>query len=148
MEMDASGITHADEIKPRSQLTMTQETTERFMSTLQQIEATGDVEPLVAMFTEDAELSKLAHIEQLHGRDGARRFWRNYLQVFDRIHSTFTHVVEGDNSAVLEWTAEGALTTGEPLHYQGISVIEFTHGLVHRFRTYYDSAVFLPQGAK
>lgn len=53
---------------------MTSEIAERFMHTLQQIEETGDVEPLVAMFTEDAELSNLAMTEPLQGHDGARRF--------------------------------------------------------------------------
>ena len=127
---------------------MTSEMAERFMHMLQQIEETGDVEPLVAMFTEDAELSNLASEEPLHGRDGARRFWQKYLSVFERIHSKFTHVVEGDNTAVLEWISEGALSTSEPVKYRGVSLIEIDNGQVHRFRTYYDSAVFLPQGSK
>lgn len=127
---------------------MTSEIASRFMQTLQQIEDTGDVEPLVAMFTEDAELSNLATTEPLHGRDGARRFWQKYLSVFDRVHSKFTNVVEGDDTAVLEWTSEGALSTGESINYPGISLLEIDNGLVRRFRTYYDSAAFLPQGAK
>lgn len=127
---------------------MTSEIAERFMHTLQQIEETGDVEPLVAMFTEDAELSNLATVEPLHGRDGARRFWQKYLSVFERIHSKFTNVVEGEGTAVLEWVSSGALSTGESVNYRGVSVIETDNGQVHHFRTYYDSAVFLPQGAK
>jgi ketosteroid isomerase-like protein len=127
---------------------MTSEITERFMQTLQQIEATGDVEPLVAMFTEDAELINLAMTEPLQGRDGARRFWQKYLSVFQRVQSKFTNVVEGDSTAVLEWMSEGALSTGELLNYRGVSILETDNGQVRRFRTYYDSAVFLPQGAK
>jgi len=127
---------------------MTSEITERFMQTLQQIEATGDVEPLVAMFTEDAELINLAMTEPLQGRNGARRFWQKYLSVFQRVQSKFTNVVEGDSTAVLEWMSEGALSTGELLNYRGVSILETDNGQVRRFRTYYDSAVFLPQGAK
>ena len=127
---------------------MTSEIAERFMHTLQQIEETGDVEPLVAMFTEDAELSNLAMTEPLQGHDGARRFWQKYLSVFERVRSRFTNVVEGDDTAVLEWISEGALPTGESVNYQGVSVLETDNGQVRRFRTYYDSAVFLPQGAK
>ncbi len=127
---------------------MTSEMAERFMHTLQQIEDSGDVEPLVAMFTEDAELVNLAMTEPLKGHDGARRFWQKYLSVFERIHSQFTHVVEGDRAAVLEWISEGALSNGEPVKYRGVSVIEIDNDRVCRFRTYYDSAVFLPQGAK
>ncbi|WP_347278181.1 nuclear transport factor 2 family protein [Leptolyngbya sp. FACHB-541] len=68
--------------------------------------------------------------------------------MFDRIHSEFTHVVEGNDSSVLEWVSRGALSTSEEITYRGVSILEFNHGKVQRFRTYYDSAAFLPQGAK
>jgi ketosteroid isomerase-like protein len=100
------------------------------------------------LFTEDAELSNLAMTEPLRGHDGARRFWQKYLSVFERIQSKFTNVVEGDRTTVLEWISEGALSTGESLNYQGVSILETDNGHVSCFRTYYDSAVFLPQGAK
>ena len=100
---------------------MTSEIAERFMHILQQIEEPGDVEPLVAMFTENAELSNLAMTEPLQGRDG---------------------------TTVLEWISSGALSTGESINYRGVSLLETDNGQVHRFRTYYDSAVFLPQCAK
>lgn len=127
---------------------MTSEVASRFMQTLQQIENTGNVEPLVALFTADAELINLAMTEPLTGQAGAQSFWQRYLSVFERIHSEFTHVVESDNTAVLEWYSTGALATGTPVNYRGVSVLEISNGNVQRFRTYYDSAVFLPQGAK
>ncbi|MFB2935258.1 nuclear transport factor 2 family protein [Aerosakkonemataceae cyanobacterium BLCC-F154] len=127
---------------------MASETAEKFMQTLQQIEENKNVEPLVSLFTENAELSNLATPSPLQGKDGARRFWQKYLSVFQQIHSKFTNVVESNGSAVLEWTSEGSLTSGEPLKYQGVSIIETVDGKVQRFRTYYDSAAFLPQGAK
>lgn len=127
---------------------MASETAEKFMQTLRQIEDNKDVEPLVSLFTENAELSNLATSSPLQGKDGARQFWQKYLSVFQQINSKFTNVVESNGSAVLEWNAEGTLTSGEPLKYQGVSIIETVNGKVQRFRTYYDSAVFLPQGAK
>lgn len=127
---------------------MASETAERFMQALQKIEQTKDVEPLVSMFSEDAELSNLATPSPLHGKEGARQFWQKYLSVFQNIRSKFNNVVESNGSAVLEWTSEGALSSGEALNYRGISVIETENGQVRRFRTYYDSAAFLPQGAK
>lgn len=127
---------------------MPSETASRFMQTLQQVENTSDVEPLVAMFAAEAELVNLAMTEPLTGQDGARRFWQKYLSVFERIHSEFTNVVESDRTAVLEWLSEGTLSNGESVKYRGVSVIETDNGQVQRFRTYYDSAVFLPQGAK
>lgn len=127
---------------------MASETAEKFMQTLQQIEGNKNVEPLVSLFTEDAQLSNLATPSPLQGKDGARQFWQKYLSVFQQIHSKFTNVVESNGSAVLEWISEGTLTSGEPLKYQGVSIIETVDGKVQRFRTYYDSAAFLPQGAK
>jgi len=127
---------------------MASETAEKFMQTLQEIEANKNVELLVSLFTEDAELTNLATPSPLQGKDGARQFWQKYLSIFQQIHSKFTNVVESNGSAVLEWTSEGSLTSGEPLRYQGVSIIETVNGKVQRFRTYYDSAAFLPQGAK
>lgn len=127
---------------------MASETAEKFMQTLQQIEGNKNVEPLVSLFTEDAQLSNLATQSPLQGKDGARQFWQKYLSVFQQIHSKFTNVVESNGSAVLEWISEGTLTSGEPLKYQGVSIIETVDGKVQCFRTYYDSAAFLPQGAK
>lgn len=127
---------------------MASETAEKFMQTLQQIEGNKNVEPLVSLFTEDAQLSNLATPSPLQGKDGARQFWQRYLSVFQQIHSKFTNVVESNGSAVLEWISEGTLTSGESLKYQGVSIIETVDGKVQRFRTYYDSAAFLPQGAK
>lgn len=128
--------------------TTIREMTSHFMSTLQKVEETGNVEPLVALFSDDAELLNLAMLEPLKGKEGAHRFWEKYLSVFDRIHSEFTNVVESDDASVLEWISKGTLPTSEQITYRGVSVLEFRNGEVQRFRTYYDSAAFLPQGAK
>lgn len=121
---------------------------ERFMQSLQQIEVTKDIEPLVALFAEDADAINLAMTEPLRGRQHIRQFWQNYLSVFDRIRSHFTHAAEGEGMITLEWISEGTLSSGEPLSYRGASILETENGQVQHFRTYYDSAAFLPQGAK
>jgi len=118
------------------------------MQALQQIEESQDVEPLVALFAADADLINLAMVEPLYGQDGARQFWKKYLSAFDRIRSIFTQVTAGDRTAVLEWVSDGTLPDGEPIKYRGVSIIEIDRDKVQRFRTYYDSAVFLPSGAK
>jgi ketosteroid isomerase-like protein len=128
--------------------TNTRELASRFMHMLQSAEETGDIESLVALFSDDAELINLAMPEPLKGKEGAHRFWDKYLSVFAHIYSEFTNVVESENASVLEWVSRGALTTSEEITYRGVSVLEFNHGKVQRFRTYYDSATFLPQGAK
>jgi ketosteroid isomerase-like protein len=116
---------------------------ERFVRTLQQAEQSRDIEPLVELFTEDAELDKPAGPEPERGRDGARRFWESYLRAFGRIRSEFARIVESDTLAVLEWTSDGVLPDGRPLQYDGVSILELADGRVKRFRTYYDSAAFV-----
>lgn len=127
---------------------MASETAEQFMRALQETERTGDVEPLVAMFTDDAEVSNLAKTEPLRGLDGTRQFWQDYLKAFEHIESRFTHTTMSDEGAALEWVSEGALPTGKPIKYRGVSILDIAGGKVRRFMTYYDSAAFLPEGAK
>ena len=122
--------------------------TQDFMSALQETERTGTLEPLLALFHDDAEALNLGRTEPAQGREGLREFWQTYLHAFREIRSEFTHVIEGDRGAVLEWVSRGALPTGQPVEYRGVSVLEADGGKVRRFRTYYDSAVFLPEGAK
>ncbi|MGG6265508.1 nuclear transport factor 2 family protein [Leptolyngbya sp. AN03gr2] len=121
---------------------------ERFMQTLQQIEKTKNVDPLVTLFAEDADLSNLAMHHPIEGHQAIRQFWQNYLSVFDQIHSQFTHTSEGNGAIALEWISEGSLSPGEPLSYRGVSILETQNGKVQHFRTYYDSATSLPNGAK
>ena len=122
---------------------------ETFMSTLQQIEQSRDPEALVALFGDGSELLNLALTEPMKGTEGARKFWSNYLSAFDSIRSNFHHHVDTGSDAVLEWVSEGTMAgTGQPFNYRGISVIEHDGDKATKFRTYYDSAVFLPGGAK
>jgi len=124
------------------------EATSRFMYTLQEIERTGEVEPLVELFSDDAELLNLAMVEPLKGKEGTYQFWKKYLSVFDKIHSEFTNVVEGDNTSIMEWVSRGTLSTHQDITYRGVSILEFNDGKIFHFRTYYDSAAFLTEGAK
>lgn len=84
---------------------------ERFLRTLQLAEQSGDVGPLVELFTDDAELAKTAGPGPERGRDGARRFWESYLRAFDRVRSEFTRVIESDGLAVLAASSGSVPTT-------------------------------------
>ncbi len=120
-----------------------------FMTTLQEAERTNDVGPLAALFAADAECGSTATKEPMTGPDGVKRFWLEYLSVFKTVRSTFVHTHAGGDGAALEWTSEGQLPAGTAINYQGVSLLEFdAAGKVKRFRTYYDSAAFLPEGAK
>ena len=122
---------------------------ETFKSTLQQIEQSRDPEALAALFASDSELLNLALTEPMKGEEGARKFWTNYLSAFDKVESKFNHTTDAEGVAVLEWVSEGVIAaTGQPFNYRGISVVEHDGEKAHNFRTYYDSAVFLPGGAK
>jgi ketosteroid isomerase-like protein len=122
---------------------MASQIAEDFMHAVQEAERTGDVGRLVEMFADDAEVTNIALKEPFRGREGARRFWDDYLKIFDRIGSNFTRVTEGGGTAVMEWEAEGALRQGRPIRYCGVSIIETDGGRVKKFRSYYDSAQFI-----
>jgi ketosteroid isomerase-like protein len=126
---------------------MASEMTQRFIDALHKIEESGDVQALAELFAEDAELRRLAQTHPEKGPGGVQQFWKEYVSTFNRIHSDFTHITEQDGRAVLEWVSEGEMNNGEPVRYAGVSVIETQDGKVHHFRTYYDSAVFLEEGA-
>jgi ketosteroid isomerase-like protein len=115
---------------------------ERFVRALEQAEREHELGPLVEMFSDDAELRRINSEEPYHGSSGARDFWSEYLGLFQEICSRFNHVVEADGTAVLEWEASGRFESGAPIHYRGVSVIEFEGDKVRAFRTYYDSAAF------
>jgi ketosteroid isomerase-like protein len=121
---------------------------DRFMRAVQRFEDSDDLDPLLDLFAEDAEALNLGRTESARGGEEVRGFWLDYRAMFRRVHSEFTNVIEGEHGAVLEWISRGALASGEPVTYKGVSVLETDGHLIRRFRTYYDSAVFLPGGAK
>ena len=122
--------------------------TEEFVRALQRFEATADLAPLLALFDAEGEALNLGRTEPARGLEEIEGFWRDYRAVFREIRSEFTHVIEGKDGAVLEWVSRGTLPNGEPVEYKGVSVLETAADRVRRFRTYFDSAVFLAGGAK
>lgn len=127
---------------------MHREIARQFMNALQDAEHGGDIEPLVALFHENAELSNLVLVEPLIGHQQISGFWQEYLNQFEQIASSFVSVIENDNSSVLEWISEGFLKTGEPLTYRGVTILKIESGKIINFRSYYDSAVFVSKEAR
>jgi ketosteroid isomerase-like protein len=117
--------------------------TERFASALHELHQNRKVEPLVDLFADDATLDKAGMPHGKSGKDGARTFWQEYRDVFDRIDATFTHTAAGDDLAYLEWTSEGTLRNGTDFRYDGVSVLQSQNEEIGAFRTYYDTAAFL-----
>ncbi|MFC6591643.1 nuclear transport factor 2 family protein [Deinococcus lacus] len=117
-------------------------TTQDFMQALQQAESTGDPSALVALHAPDVTLRNLTE-KTWEGQEGAQEFWATYLGNFAQIRSEFTRSQEEAGLGVMEWTASGELSDGQPISYRGVSLIEVAGGQVKAFRTYYDSAAFV-----
>ena len=115
-----------------------------FMRTLQQLEDSKDVAPMVALYSDESTLWKPSIQQPVQGVEGANKFWSEYLAPFKRIHSSFNNVIENEaGDIVLEWVGEGELQRGGPIRYTGVSLVRMLEGKVVYFRTYYDSAAFL-----
>jgi ketosteroid isomerase-like protein len=110
-----------------------------FAEALQDFERSGEPADLVALFTDDATLTRL---DARGERGDPEAFWREYRDQFQELSTTFEHAVEGDDRCALEWTSKGTLATGRPVEYRGVTVVEFDGEAVSRLRTYYDTAAF------
>ena len=126
---------------------MASEMAEKFMNSLQTIEKENEVDALVELFSDEASLKRMTH-KSYEGKGEAKQFWQEYLEPFDTISTEFFKVTEDDETVVLEWESKGKLANGHDIDYRGVSSFDTKGGKVVRFRTYYDSAAFLPEGAE
>ena len=118
---------------------MSQQLAQQFMDALHGLEERGDIDTLVARYTEDATLLNVNLPEPLEGIAGVRKFWEDYRSLFSEIHSEFYNTIIEEGKAALEWTGRGKLAaTGEPFEYDGITVLIFRDGKVAEFRGYFD----------
>jgi ketosteroid isomerase-like protein len=115
-------------------------TVQRFIQALSELERSGEVEALVSLFAPDCELHSALSPEPSYGLEGARRFFLQYRQSFDRVCSTYRAIIAGEGQAALEWRSAGRTRAGEPFHYSGVSVIEFSGPRISRLAAYFDPA--------
>jgi ketosteroid isomerase-like protein len=113
--------------------------TQRFIDALRHLEETGDVDGLVQLFAEDAEISNPLVQHHGGGRGAAQSFWTRYRGTFKTITSEFRSVADGDGISFLEWASSGT-TRGGAFRYGGVSVIEHKSGQITAFRSYFDPA--------
>ena len=113
--------------------------TQRFIDALGQLEASGDADPIAALFAEGADVSNPMVKHESEGKGGAHAFWTRYRGSFETISSTFRNIVDGQDVALLEWISEGRMN-GEEIRYGGVSVLEFGENGITAFRTYFDPA--------
>ncbi len=117
---------------------MSRQVAEQFIKALHKLEEDRELDPIVATYSEDCEVGNIIVPEKFKGPDGARRFWSEYRDTFGEIHSSFRNVIASDGSAALEWTTKATSADGDPLEYDGVSILEIADGKVTRFRAYFN----------
>lgn len=114
-------------------------TVDAFIEALARLENDRDVEPMAALYAEDAHVGNVVVGEKFTGPDGARQFWTTYRGTFETIRSTFHHRFVTEEGAALEWTSEGTTADGKPFTYDGVSVLEVDGDRIGGFRAYFNS---------
>ncbi len=119
------------------------DTTRQFIAALRHLEQQRDLQPMAALFTDDAEVSSIDGHGTRRGPDGITALFEEYLRQFDEIRTTFTQVTEGESHAALEWSSDAVRAGGHPVTYTGVTVIDLDGDRVTGFRTVYDSAALM-----
>ena len=114
-----------------------------FIDALRAIEEHSDFSAMVSLYADDSETLTPNDDKPHRGRSGAERFWHAYRAAFQEVRSEFHTVVEREGEAILEWTSQGRNAHGAAIKYEGVSVVEFPDGRIHRFRAYFDPAAIL-----
>ena len=112
---------------------MAMERAQRFVDALAKLEESGDLEPLVSLFSDDAQVSNAASQSVFSGREGARRFWKEYKGTLARVKSTFRNMIESADRVALEWETQGTAHNGAAVNYEGVSIIEWDGDRIRRF---------------
>jgi ketosteroid isomerase-like protein len=120
---------------------MAMERAQRFVDALSKLEESGDVEPLLELFSDDAQVSNVASHRTLEGKDGARQFWREYKGMLRQVKSTFRNMIEAGDRVALEWESSGTAHNGAAVDYEGVSIIEWDGERISRFYAYFDPRV-------
>jgi len=111
---------------------------QRFIDALGRLEQDGDAEPLVQLFADDCTLRNAASHRVFRGREDVRHFWREYRGSFRDVRSRFRSVAPSDGTVALEWSTEGTAPDGNPIRYEGVSILEIDGSRIRRFHAYFD----------
>lgn len=119
---------------------------DQFLQALERLEQDSDVAPMVALFAEGAQIGNTAaQGELMTGLEAVRSFWRMYRETFREVRSSFRTVLADEAHAALEWTSEGMSHTGEPIRYDGVTMLDFADGRITRLYGYYNPGVITRQ---
>ncbi|QRN97887.1 nuclear transport factor 2 family protein [Archangium violaceum] len=120
---------------------MAMERAQRFVDALARLEESGELESLLELFGDDAQVSNVASRRTFHGKEGAREFWREYKGMLRRVKSTFRNMIEAGDRVALEWESSGTAHNGAAVDYEGVSIIEWDGDRISRFYAYFDPRV-------
>ena len=111
-----------------------------FADALKKFETGADVASFAQLFTTDATTQRFDARGERRGE--VEQFWQEYHDQFTQVSTTFSNVVEGDDTFALEWSSEATLAAGRPITYREVTVVAFEGDKIVTLRTYYDSAQF------
>jgi hypothetical protein len=125
------------------------ELAQQFITALHDVETAQEdsdvqdaLDNMVSLFSDDArltntQLSKAGR--ELTGHIAIRGFWSDYRTAVAPGHSEFHQITTSDRAAGLFWITEGQGAEGQPIHYHGATLLQFSDdGLILFFRGYYD----------
>jgi hypothetical protein len=111
----------------------------RFVAALRRFEQDGD-ESLMELFTPEATATRL---DASGDRTDVASFWKEYRAQFRELSTTFVDSVEGDDQAALEWVTRATLTSGRPVEFRGVTVLDLQGSGIGAVRTYFDTEALL-----
>ena len=116
---------------------MANQIAEKFIEALKNLEENRDVEQIVSLFSDDAEISNTVTADNTTKLD-ARRFWTSYRETFGEMESIFRNKIYGENTAALEWSTVGTNNEGHEIAYEGVTILEIDGERITRFFAYFN----------
>ena len=112
--------------------------TRKFMDALDTLERYGEVEYLASLFSEQCDVGNAVSPNAFIGHAGAREYWSTYRAWFRDVGSSFHTVIAQDSCSAIEWSSTGTSIRGHVVQYEGVSILEFHHDRIQRFRAYFN----------
>ena len=117
---------------------MSEQLTHDFENALRVLEESRDAGPLAALYSGGAKSGNVIAPDQFEGPDGANQFWTEYRGAFEETRSEFRNIIIGEHRAALEWTTTGVSSTGKPVQYSGVTLLEMDDQKITRSCAYFD----------
>ncbi len=114
---------------------MAENTAKNFIDALHKLESDRDLDTIVGLFTENAEVGNVVTEDK---NIGAHDFWKSYRENFDTVQSTFRNEIVTGDATALEWTTSGTSNGGGEFEYDGVSILEIEGDKITRFHAYFD----------